>query len=402
MPSVLSLKNQPKTRMALDWLVAHSDEVIADAITICEIPSPTFHEAQRAAWVAERFAKLGLQDVSVDEIGNVYGRRPGKQSRVAATSTIEKQEIEGPLLIAAHTDTVFPPGTPIQVRRANGRLYGPGLIDNSIAVSSILALDRCLSEVGLVPEHDIWLVATVGEEGLGNLRGIRAAMDRLGDKVAAVIALEGQGLGKVYNRAIGSRRYKITVRAPGGHSWGAFGNRSAIHELCKLGAAIAALDVPTEPKVTYNLGVIGGGTSVNSIAEEAFCLLDMRSGDAAALDDIEQRVMSLARQAANVPDVTVETTLIGDRPAGFIPDDHPLIRICYDALAAVDAEAAGYPTRLTEGSTDANIPLSRGVPATCIALTTGGGTHTQNEYMDPGPLRYGLQQLLLVSLAIAG
>lgn len=387
MRRVADLVMKPQVRTALDWLDSHVDDTVADAVTVCEIPAPTFHEKQRAAWVAEQFVALGLADVTVDEMGNVYGRRPG-----AARSPS--------ILLAAHTDTVFPAGTVIQVRRANGRLYGPGLVDNSIAVASLLALARALDAAQLKTKGDIWLVATVGEEGLGNLRGIREVVERLGERVAAVVAVEGQGLGKVYNRSIGSRRYQITVRAPGGHSWGAFGNRSAIHELCKLGAAIAALDVPTTPKVTYNLGVISGGTSVNSIAEEAHCLLDMRSGDAAALDDLEARVMALVQQANEVDDVSVTPTLIGDRPAGAIGEDAPLIQACFEALALIGAEAAGHPVKLTEGSTDANIPMSLGIPSTCIALTTGGGTHTLGEYMDAGPVRLGLRQLLLVTLAV--
>lgn len=386
MRRVADLFLKPRVRSALAGIADQADRTVDDAITICEIPSPTFHEKQRAAWVAEQFTALGLADVAMDDMGNVYARRPGSG---------------GPaILLAAHTDTVFPNGTAIKVRRAEGRLYGPGLIDNSIAVASLLALVRALDAAKVQTRGDLWLVATVGEEGLGNLRGIREAVDRLGDRVAVVVAVEGQGLGKVYNRSIGSRRYQITVRAPGGHSWGAFGNRSAIHELCKLGAAIAALDVPTTPKVTYNIGVISGGTSVNSIAEEAYCLLDMRSGDAAALDDVERRVMALVKQANEVEDVSVETTLIGDRPAGAMDERTPLIQACFEALALIGAEAAGFAPKLTEGSTDANIPMSRGIPATCIALTTGGGTHTLGEYMDPGPVALGLKQLLLVTLAV--
>ena len=387
MRRVSDLVMKPRVRAALDWLDSHVDDAVADAVAVCEIPAPTFHEKQRAAWVAERFAALGLADVAVDDMGNVYGRRPGAARAPS-------------ILLAAHTDTVFPAGTAIQVRRANGRLYGPGLIDNSIAVASLLSLARALDAAQVKTKGDIWLVATVGEEGLGNLRGIRAVVERLGERVAAVVAVEGQGLGKVYNRSIGSRRYQITVRAPGGHSWGAFGNRSAIHELFKLGAAIAALDVPTTPKVTYNIGVVGGGTSVNSIAEEAYCLLDMRSGDAAALNDLEARVMSLVQQADEVDDVSVTPTLIGDRPAGAMAEDAPLIQACFEALTLIGAEAAGHAIKLTEGSTDANIPMSLGIPSTCIALTTGGGTHTLGEYMDVDPVRLGLRQLLLVTLAV--
>lgn len=389
MTPVADLVLHPGAAAALSCLEAETDRTLSDAITICEIPAPSFHELERARWVAEQFAALGLADVTTDDLGNVYGRRPGAASRPA-------------VMLAAHTDTVFPAGTPIQVRRVDGRLYGPGIVDNSIAVASLLALTRALDAARVRTRGDVWLVATVGEEGLGNLRGIRAAVDRLGDQVAAVIAVEGQGLGKIYNRSIGSRRYRITVKAPGGHSWGAFGNRSAIHELFRLGAGIAALDVPSDPKVTYNIGVIGGGTSVNSIAEEAYCLLDMRSGDPSALDDLERRVMDLVAATDAVEDVTVTTTLIGDRPAGAIDDTSPLLQACFDALAHVGAEAAGHPTRLTEGSTDANIPMSRGIPSTCIALTTGGGTHTVSEYLDPGPVRLGLQQLLLVTLAVVG
>ncbi|MFN8482731.1 MAG: M20/M25/M40 family metallo-hydrolase [Anaerolineae bacterium] len=389
MVSTADLMVRRSVQNALDWLAAHADDTVYEAITICEIPAPTFHEAERGAWVAQQFQALGLADVDTDEVGNVYGRRPGARG--------------GPgILLAAHLDTVFPAGTPIAVRRAYNRLYAPGLVDNSIAVAALLALARALDAAQVATDGDIWLVATVGEEGLGNLRGIRAACDRLGERVAAAVAVEGQGLGRVYTGAIGSRRYKITVRAPGGHSWGDFGARSAIHELFKLGAAIACLEVPTSPKVSYNIGVIGGGTSVNTIAEEAHCLLDMRSGDPLALADIEARIMALVEEARATPDVVVETQLIGDRPAGSLPEDHPLIQAAVGALKALGADDLGFPIIFTEGSTDANIPLSRNIPATCIAITTGGGTHTLGEFLDPEPVALGLKQLALLTLSVTG
>ena len=389
MLSASDLMTRSSVQQSLDWLSGHADQTVYDAITICEIPAPTFQEAERGAWVERQFRALGLTDVDTDEVGNVYGRRPGRGGG-------------GSILLAAHLDTVFPAGTPIAVRRAYNRLYAPGLVDNSIAVASLLALARALSATHVKTNGDIWLVATVGEEGLGNLRGIRMACDRLGDRVAAVVAVEGQGLGRVYTGVIGSRRYKMTVRAPGGHSWGDFGARSAIHELFKLGAAIASLEVPSTPKVSYNIGVIGGGTSVNTIAEEAHCLLDMRSGDPSALADIERRVMALVEEARQRPDVVVETQLIGDRPAGSIPQDHPLIQAGVGALTALGASEAGFPIIFTEGSTDANIPLSRGIPATCIAITTGGGTHTLGEFLDPEPVALGLKQLALLTLSVTG
>ncbi|MFN8471904.1 MAG: M20/M25/M40 family metallo-hydrolase [Anaerolineae bacterium] len=389
MVSAADLMARRPVQHALDWLSAHADQTVDEAVTICEIPAPTFQEGERGAWMERQFRALGLADVDMDEVGNVYGRRPGKGGGES-------------ILLAAHLDTVFPAGTPIAVRRAYNRLYAPGLVDNSIAVASLLALARALDAARVATSGDIWLVATVGEEGLGNLRGIRAACDRLGQRVAAVVAVEGQGLGRVYTGAIGSRRYKITVRAPGGHSWGDFGARSAIHELFKLGAAIASLEVPTTPKVSYNIGVIGGGTSVNTIAEEAHCLLDMRSGDPAALADIEARIMALVEEARSTPDVAVETQLIGDRPAGSIPEDAPLIQGAVGALKVLRAEEAGFPIIFTEGSTDANIPVSRGIPATCVAITTGGGTHTLGEFLDPEPVALGLKQLALLTLSVTG
>lgn len=377
-------QKDPIVRAALQRLADYAP-VLDTAIAIQQVPAPTFDEARRGAFVQERMVTLGLRDVHRDAVGNVYGRRPGR--------------VEGPaLLIAAHMDTVFPHGTDLTIRREGDRIYGPGLGDNSLGVAGLLHLAQILQEHDLPNHSDIWFVADVGEEGLGDLRGMRAVIDALKSRLGAVIALEGCDFGKLHHQAIGVRRYRIDVRAKGGHSWGEFGNPSAINVLVRLAARLTDLAPPTHPRTTYNLGVISGGTSINTIAEHASLLLDMRSVEEQALTTFVAQVDRIIAAAAREhPEVRVSVTTVGARPAGAIPREHVLVR-----TAAAAYEAVGAIVSYVQSSTDANIALSQGIPAVCVGLANGSNAHRSDEYILPANLGRGMQALLLLVLAASG
>lgn len=352
-------------------------------LAVQRIPAPTFAEAERAAFVAGRWIALGLPEVEVDAAPNVYARVPGRQA--------------GPgLLVSAHLDTVFPEGTDLASRREGDRLLGPGIGDNSMGVTGLLALAEGLAAAP-PPPRDIWLLANAAEEGLGDLAGMRAALDRLGDQVGACIVIEGSRpeAWPITHRALGSRRYRIRARAAGGHSWGNFGRSSAIHLLVALADRITRWELPPGPRSSFNIGVIEGGTSVNSIAERASLLLDLRSEDPVVLatlaDRTEALVAEFAALAAAAGDAGVEADRVGDRPAGEIPREHPLVA----AAAAVLDELGVAPEAISYrvSSTDANLPLSRGLPALTIHLTRGGNAHRLDEWLSLADLPLGLEQL---------
>ncbi len=348
------------------------------AVTIQQIPAPPFGEAQRAAFIHERFRVEGLQEVSTDDLGNVYGCLPGKGNA-------------RPLVISAHLDTVFPFDTDLQIKRDADMVFGPGIGDNSLGLAGLFGLNWVLqqSQAGKSSlPGDVWLVANVGEEGLGDLRGMRSVVDRFGGHVLAYLVLEGMALGQVYHRALGVRRYRITVRTAGGHSWVDYGKPSAIHELAALINKLTALPVPARPRSSLNVGVIAGGTSVNTIAPAAHLELDLRSEGTAALESLTRRVETIVNAAAR-SGVEVSFELIGQRPAGKIAASHPLVRLVRRVL-----HSQGLQPNLTIGSTDANIPLSRGLPAVTIGLSTGFGAHTVNEFINTQPLFQGLAQLV--------
>jgi len=350
------------------------------AVTVQQIPAPTFAEGQRAVFMREQFSNEGLCDIAIDEAGNVYGRLPGTG-------------FAPPLVVSAHLDTVFSSSTSLAVTRTVERIYGPGIGDNSLGVAGLVGLVWALrskpelrSNFGL--PGDVWMVANTGEEGLGDLGGMRAVVERFGERVLAYLILEGMALGHIYHRALAVRRYRITLRTPGGHSWVDYGKPSAVHELGGLIARLAALPVHTHPRTSLNVGVIEGGTTVNTIAAEAHLELDLRSEGARALNDLVSQVETLVH-AANRPDVQAVVESIGQRPAGKISAAHPLVRLAERCLAE-----QGLRPNLTIGSTDANIPLSRGLPALCLGLSTGGGAHTLNEYVNIPPLNQGMEQIL--------
>jgi acetylornithine deacetylase/succinyl-diaminopimelate desuccinylase-like protein len=293
-----------------------------------------------------------------------------------------------PLIVSAHLDTVFPADTPLDCRREDDRVHGPGIGDNSLGVASLIGMLWRLRERGAVPAGDIWLVANVGEEGLGNLRGMKAVVNRFGGNVKAYLVIEGTALAHVYHRAIAVQRYRVTIHTAGGHSWSDYGQPSAIHELARIVTAMAGLPIPASPRSSLNVGLISGGTGVNVVAPEAKLDLDIRSESPEALEELSRRVHDIVQSAAR-DGVSSSMELTGERPAGQIAQDHPLVKLAEACLAE-----QGLKATFTSGSTDANIPLSRGYPALVLGVTTGGGAHTVQEYIDIPLIETGVEQLV--------
>ncbi len=342
--------------------------------TIQQIPAPTFREKDRAAFMQAEFMRLGLSDVQTDQSGNVLARWPGGDAR--------------PLVISAHLDTVHRSEDPLPQFRTDSRLTGPGIADNSTSLAALLVLASVLKENQAPSPGDIWLAADVCEEGLGNLAGMRALVDRFQGTPCAYLILEGLGLGQVCHRGLGVERYKVKAQTAGGHSWVDYGAPSAIHELAQVVADLADMTIPQNPRASLNVGIIQGGTSVNTIASLASFELDLRAEDQLSLSRLSERVRRLITRRDS-PGVEFSIEPIGQRPAGELPPDHPLVKLAADVLQQLT-----IPATLEIGSTDANIPLSRGFPAICLGLTHGGHPHTAREYIEIAPLQSGLQQIL--------
>ncbi len=358
-----------------------SERVLDLAIAIQQIPAPTFGEARRAQFLERQFMENGCSDVGSDARGNVYARLPGTGTRP-------------PLVVSAHLDTVFPDDTQLAVRKTGDRIFGPGIGDNSLGVAGLLGLCWALQHNGAALPGDVWLVGNTAEEGLGDLSGMRAVVERFQAEPLAYIVLEGMALGQIYHRALHVRRYRVEVKTRGGHSWVDFGRPSAIHELSRLISQLADLPVPKQPRTSYNVGTIQGGTSINTIAPLARMDLDLRSEEAAGLAQLEAILNQLISRA-NRPDVVVESTVIGSRPGGELPKEHPLVQLAMQVLVE-----EGIQPKLNIGSTDGNIPLSKGYPAVTVGLTTGRGAHTVDEYIKIAPVQSGLNQLINIVRAV--
>ena len=355
-----------------------AERVIERAIEIQQIPAPTFDESKRAEFVHKLFIDEGLKDVSVDEAGNVFGRWKVESG---------KSKVK-PLIVSAHLDTVFPIETNLEVKREGEKIFGPGLGDNSLGVAALFGLIWSLRERNITLGGDVWFVANICEEGLGDLRGMKAVVDRFGADVLAYLVFEGLALGHVYHRAVGVKRYRVTARTRGGHSWSDYGQPSAVHELAKLIVQLTLLDLPKEPRTTMNVGKISGGTSVNVIASEASLDLDLRSEGQESLAELVAAAEKLIRRA-NKPGVNVEAEVIGERPAGEMDSKHPLLKLAQDCL-----HEQGLDAVLTTGSTDANVPLSKGYPALVLGVSTGGNAHTVQEFIHTAPVEQGIEQLV--------
>jgi len=364
---------------------AVTPDVLELTALISAVPSPTGDETAKSLLVERLFSTAGVA-AERDALGDVVGLIPGAEPTRAGASR---------LVVAAHIDTVFPIGTPLEIRRSTDRLSGPGVGDNSVAVAAAVKLADLLRIAGEVPAVDVLVTGNVGEEGLGNLRGIREVLTNRSD-IGAVVALEGHNLGRVTHIAVGSRRFRITVKGPGGHSWGDFGRPNAIQGLSKLIAELDAITLPRSPKTTLNVGMISGGVSVNTIAPEASCLLDLRSVDESALRRLSDRVTRLVDRSNRGDAVLYTAESIGERPAGVVAADSPIVEIAARTLAALGLEPS-----FDASSTDANVPIAAGIPAVCVGLTTGGNVHRTDEFIDLEPVPKGITQFALLTLALA-
>ena len=382
---------------AFRWLHLHEPQIRRWQAEASAIPAPPFGEDARAAWFRERFVELGLQNPHLDVEGNALAELPGRAPG------------RGPmLLLSAHLDTVFPPGTDCTPREQGDLLLGPGVSDNGAGLAALLALAAAMQDSGLQPACTVLFAANVGEEGEGDLRGMRHLFQSApyAGRVGAAIALEGAGTATVISRALGSRRLRVTITGPGGHSWADFGRPNPIVTLSQAIAAIAALSLPTQPRTTLNCGLIRGGTSVNSIPESASADFDLRSVSGRQLDQTELHVLHLLERLVGEangactgdtlrpPALRLHVQRIGDRPSGELPESSPLLV----ALGAVDRHLQ-LATESRIGSTDANLPLSLRIPALALSAGgTGGGMHTLEEWYDPAGRTLALRRVLLLVL----
>src|SRR2546426_1864677 len=388
------LPSGPQIRAALDWFASHRSWIDDEQARLTEIPAPPFQEADRAAAVKVLLSAVGLE-VSTDKAGNVIGLlRAGSDQEV--------------VVLSAHLDTVFPAGTDVKVHRTKGRMTAPGISDNGAGLAALVAVARAIHEARIRPQRTILLVADVGEEGEGNLRGMRALVDAYRDRLKAVIVMDGSGTDHVTTKALASRRIEAVISGPGGHSWSDFGIPNPINALVRASVRFLNTRVPANPRTTFNLGQIEGGTSVNSIPHEARLKVDIRSESEDELLRLETALREC--MAAGVRDemesaldrskgkLEWKVDILGNRPGGELAADSPLLA----ALRAADDYTANT-SRPERASTDANIPLSLGIDAIAIgAGGNGGGAHSLQEWYEPTGREIGLQRALLTVLGASG
>jgi acetylornithine deacetylase/succinyl-diaminopimelate desuccinylase-like protein len=391
--SIEKIADDPACVRGLGWIDKSASWVTDQQVSLTEIPAPETKEAQRGEYFKGLLESAGLK-VRVDRTGNVVAERPGSD-----TNSV--------ILLAAHLDTVFPEGTDVRVKRNASRLSAPGIADNGAGLAALAGLARALTESRIQTTKTIVIAGDVGEEGEGNLRGIRALVDEYGSRLAAVIAVDGASTEHITTQGIASHRFDVSITGPGGHSWSDFGAPNPITALSRGIVKFSALPMPDEPRSSYNFAVIEGGTSVNSIPARAAVKVDLRSEDEAQVEKME-RALRDAMQAGAKEEMSVsrgsndslqvDFRSLGSRPAGKLPDSAPLL----ETLRSVD-RYLGNRSRLERSSTDANIPLSLGIPA--VSLGGGGkgaGSHTLAEWYDPTGRELGLKRLFLAAIALAG
>jgi len=357
---------------------ADHESFVEQLIELSQIPAPTFAEHARAAYVERRMRDAGLSGVRKDAAGNVFGNVEGEAPA---------------LMIAAHLDTVFAADDDHTVTRDGSRLVGRGIGDNSLGLAAMLEIAALSAELDF--GRRVVFVATVGEEGLGDLNGVRTAVDEHRD-LNAFIAIEGHFLEHVVNVGVGSKRVRISVRGEGGHSWHDYGQPSAIHAAAETVHRILRLELPASPRTTVNVGHIEGGEGINILARHATLDVDMRSESQEALDDLAANVSDIIRDVAVTNNVRMDATPVGDRPVGHIDPNHVLLSAALDSLRNVGVEG-----QLETASTDANYPASLGIPSVCVGISTGGGMHTPEEWIDEAKIATGLKHLLTMVMLAA-
>ena len=401
---VRSLADHPTVRSALEAVVEMDDRTVADLIRLTEIAAPPFMEGERAEVYAEWLREAGADSVYIDDEGNAVATRRGRGGPNGVVDGRRKV-----VAISGHLDTVFPPDLDVTVTQRGDTLFAPGVGDDTRGLVAVLAVLRALEEAGVETQSDVLIIGTVGEEGLGDLRGMKYLFRDGADPIDAWIDLDGTGIGRIINKGLGSYRYRVTYRGAGGHSWGAFGLASPAHA---LGRAIRhfqdAADELTRsgPRTSYNVGRMGGGTSVNSIPFEAWMEVDMRSVSPASLDRIDAAFKAAMERALEEENalrrdgsaIELDLDKIGDRPSGEIPDDHSLVERAAAAIRLMDREP-----ELGRSSTDSNIPISLGIPAVTIGSGgTGGGAHSPGEWWINTDGHLAIQAALLTLVAEAG
>lgn len=396
-----TLNGQPAVKAALEQIRREDERTLMEQIEIAEIPSPPGKEQTRAGDYVRRLRQLGLLDVTIDSEGNVIARRPGARRQGAPT-----------LVVSAHLDTVFGEGTNVKVRRENKRYYGAGIGDDARGLTVLLTVLRAMQENKLLTQGDVLFVGTVGEEGLGNLRGVKALFKDRSD-IDGFISVDNldsprlaPGESELVARAVGSRRWQIDFVGPGGHSYENFGSPSAVHALGRAVSMIADLQPPSEPKTTFTVAMVSGGTTINAIAEKAELRVDIRSESATALAAMEEQILAAADRAGveegkrwGADPIRVERTLLGDRPAGAGNSDNPVAQAWTAAVVALGQK----PPKIVAASTDANVPMGLGIPA---ITASGGGigdkAHSLDEWYEPVNAWLGPQGVLLTTLALVG
>ena len=400
-PEIARLSALPEIRSALAWFRTQEPQFAHWQLEMARIAAPPFGEAARGVWLKARFDELNLEDVHVDGVGNVVGLRPGIGKRCIALS--------------AHIDTVFPAGTPLNIRQQGSRLYGPGVSDNGAGLTALLAIAAALHSARISNSMPVLFLGNVGEEGEGDLRGMRHifADSRWKDSITCSLVLDGAGSDTIVAEALGSRRFEVIVRGPGGHSWSDFGSPNPILALARAIQSFTQTPVPASPKTTFNIGVIRGGTSVNSIPESASMRVDIRSTSMTEMERLERTLRQSVEHAVEEESravekrgstqrrpfgLTSEIVAIGNRPAGELDANSHILQV----IRAVDAHL-GNAAQIQRASTDANIPLSLGQQAIAIGGGgTGGGAHTLQEWFDCNGRELGLKRILLTLLALTG
>ena len=383
----------PTIKAAMQTIVANEPHFIDEQIRLTEIPAPPFHETARGLELKRLFMEAGLTNVRIDEAGNVLGDRPGVEAHPH-------------LIVAAHLDTVFPEGTDVHVKRNGTLLIAPGIGDDGRGLASMLAIVDAMQRSKIKTRGSITFVADTGEEGLGDSRGTKELFNKtLAGQIDRFISIDGDNMNRIVNRGVGSFRYRVTFTGPGGHSYGAFGMANPIHALGRAVEKISAIEVPAEPKTTYNVGRIGGGTSVNSIPFEAWFEFDERSPDPKSLDAVDQKFKAAVQAGVDEENafrhdrgkVAVKVESIGVRPAGQTPVSDPTVRAAEASMKALGLGEA----RFEASSTDSNVPMHLGISA--ITMGGGGkniGAHSLAETYDFANSYKGVQNLLLTALLL--
>lgn len=394
--SIKKISRNAKVKKAFNYIIDIEEKTIKNHIELTEIEAPPFKEERRAKEFAERLKLAGIENVWIDSIGNVIGFLKG---------SVGNKNIA----VDAHIDTVFPEGTDVKVRVKNDTLFAPGIGDDTRGLAMILTLAETIKKNNIEPINNIIFIGTVGEEGLGDLRGVRYLFKNKTPKIDSWIAIDGGSIGRVNNQALGSYRYEVIFDGPGGHSWGAFGLVNPHHALGSgIKNFINKADAYTSsgPKTSYNVGVINGGTSVNSIPFKSSMLIDIRSIEPNRLNDMEEILYNSMQEALKEqnemkrsgPDLTLTINKIGNRPSGIVEESVPLIQ---KTIAAT--QYMGVEPRLTIGSTDSNIPISLGVPAVTIGRGgDGGGAHSLDEWWINKEGYKSIQLALLILLSESG